>query len=85
MVEAVFKIMKQAYFRNKEILFKDFGKELEFYKHDYNNVRPHYAHVLYTPDEISKNPELLNVKPKLDKLNLDRIEANRNYCCKEIG
>ena len=84
MVEATFKIMKQSYFKYKKIALKDFGNELAFFEHDYNYVRPHYAHVLYTPNEISQDQSLLDIKPKLEKINHDRIEANRNYCCKEI-
>ena len=82
MIEASFKIMKQAYFRYQPIHSRDFGKHLTHFKHDYNYVRPHHAHTLYTPSEISNNQSLLDVKPILEKVNHERLEANRNFCCK---
>jgi len=84
MIEASFKVMKQGYFKYKDIHSKDFGEELEYFKHDYNYVRPHYAHTLFTPHEVSQNPSLLNIKPKLAKINHARLEANRVFCCKEL-
>tara|TARA_B110000114_G_C14930282_1_gene332136 strand:+ start:302 stop:559 length:258 start_codon:yes stop_codon:yes gene_type:complete len=82
MIEASFKIMKQAYFRYQPIHSRDFGKHLTHFKYDYNYVRPHHAHTLYTPSEISNNQSLLDVKPILEKVNHERLEANRNFCCK---
>ncbi len=84
MVEAPYRILKSRYFKDKEISSNNIQQELDYFVNDYNNNRPHYAHTLYTPQEIYDQPELKDVKPKLDKINQDRIEANRNFCCKEI-
>ena len=82
MIEASFKIMKQQYFKYQPIHSNDFGAHLIHFEYDYNNVRPHGAHTLYTPNEISNDQSLLNVKPILAKVNHERLEANRNFCCK---
>ncbi len=81
-VEAPYRILKSRYFQNRPILSTTIQQELDFFVEDYNNNRPHYAHVLYTPNEVAQNPKLLNVKPKLKKINQDRLDNNRAYCCK---
>jgi hypothetical protein len=81
-VEAPYRILKSRYFQNRPILSTTIKQELDFFVNDYNNNRPHYAHVLYTPNEVAKNPALLNVKPRLQKINQERLESNRAYCCK---
>lgn len=81
-IEGSFKILK-AFLRKKgEIHSHDFIKILEFFFKDYNNVRPHYLHEFYTPNEIYESPELANVKPELQRINNERLEANRTSCCK---
>ncbi|MEQ9262025.1 MAG: DDE-type integrase/transposase/recombinase [Owenweeksia sp.] len=81
-VEAPYRILKSGYFQNRPILSTTIKQEMEFFVHDYNNNRPHYAHMLYTPNEVAQNPELLNVKPTLQRINRERLENNRAYCCK---
>lgn len=83
MVEAPYRILKSRYFQDKQILSTTIHQELDFFIQDYNYKRPHYAHVLYTPNEIAKNPKLLDIKPRLQKVNKARLEFNKNYCCKE--
>lgn len=34
--------------------------------------------------EIHNNPELVDIKPFLDKANQERLHANRTSCCKDI-
>ena len=81
-VEAPYRILKSRYFQNRPILSTTIKQEMEFFVNDYNNHRPHYAHILYTPNEVAQKPELLNVKPPLQRINQERLENNRAYCCK---
>jgi hypothetical protein len=81
-VEAPYRILKSSYFRNRPILSTAIKQELDFFVYDYNNNRPRYAHTLYTPNEIAENPKLLDVKPKLQRINNQRLENNKAYCCK---
>ena len=81
-VEGPYKIMKTYYFRTKEILSTTIYEELKFFIEDYNYNRPCHKHKIYTPNEIHLNPELANIKIILDKSNQQRLQENRNYCCK---
>lgn len=81
-VEGPYKIMKSYYFRTKEILSTTIYEELKFFIEDYNNNRPCNKHKIYAPNEVHQNPELANIKIVLDKSNQQRLEENRNYCCK---
>ena len=82
MVENPFKTMKSKYFRSKEIFENTFPQELYHFYMDFNSERPHYAHELYTPDEVHLNPEIKGTRPDLSEARQKRLEANRNYCCK---
>jgi transposase InsO family protein len=84
-VEGPYKIMKSYYFRSKEILSTTINEELKFFIEDYNNNRPCHKHKIYTPNEIHQNPELADIKIVLNKSNLQRLEENRNYCCRQIA
>ncbi|MFI1772527.1 hypothetical protein [Thalassobellus citreus] len=44
------------YFQDRPILSNTIIQEVDFFVHDYNNVRPHYEYLIYTPNEIYKNP-----------------------------
>ncbi|MXS72122.1 DDE-type integrase/transposase/recombinase [Flavobacteriaceae bacterium W22] len=81
-VEGPYKIMKSYYFRSKEILSTTIYPELKFFIEDYNNNRPCYKHKIYTPNEVHNNPELANFKLVLENSNQQRLEENRNFCCK---
>lgn len=82
MVENPFKTMKSKYFRGKEIFESTFAQELHHFVQDFNSERPHYAHELYTPDEVHLNPEIKGTRPDLAQARQKRLETNRNYCCK---
>jgi transposase InsO family protein len=82
MVENPFKTMKSKYFRGKEIFENTFAQELHHFVQDFNSERPHYAHELYTPNEVHLNPEIKGTRPDLAEARQKRLEANRNYCCK---
>ncbi|MBB4807395.1 transposase InsO family protein [Chryseobacterium defluvii] len=63
MVENPYKTMKSKYFRGKEIFENTFPEELHNFVLDFNFERPHYAHKLYTPDEVHLNPEIKGTRP----------------------
>ncbi|MBN8640706.1 MAG: transposase family protein [Flavobacteriales bacterium] len=84
MIEGNFKILKQFLRKRGEIFSYTFHKEIDFFVRDYNAIRPHYEHSTYTPDEVHQNPECLNVKPLLDRINKERQESNRKSCCKVL-
>lgn len=81
-VEGPYKIMKSYYFRTKEILSTTIYQELKFFIEDYNFNRPCCKHKIYTPNEVHENPELANFKLVLQHSNQQRLEENRNFCCK---
>ena len=81
-VEGPYKIMKSYYFRSKEILSTTIYEELKFFIKDYNFNRPCYKHRIYAPNEVHENPELANFKLVLENSNQQRLEENRNFCCK---
>lgn len=76
--------MKSYYFRTKQILSTTIQQELEFFINNYNDEKPCNKHKIYTPSEVHKNPELAKAKLVLNKSNKERLEYNRNYCCKLI-
>jgi len=80
MVESSFRMMK-TYYLKQGIPEDQFIEELKFSIEDINTRRPHYAHLIYTPDEIHQNPELKQTKPFLQKINRNRIAENKNYSC----
>lgn len=82
-VEGPYKIMKSYYFRSKQILSTTIRQELEFFIDNYNNEKPCNKHKIYTPNEIHLNPKLAEATLVLNKSNKERLEFNRNYCCKE--
>ncbi|CAD7807382.1 hypothetical protein CHRY9390_01649 [Chryseobacterium aquaeductus] len=77
MVENPFKTMKSKYFRSKEIFERTFAQELHHFVQDFNSERPHYAHELYTPDEVHLNPEIKGTRPYLAEARQKRLETNR--------
>ncbi len=82
MIEGSFKTLKAFLRKYGGIHSTEFLKVLEFLFKDYNSIRPHYQHLIYTPDEIYDHPELANIKPKLQRINKDRLKYNRTHCCK---
>ena len=83
-IEGNFKILKQFLRKRGEIFSHTFHKEIDFFVRDYNTIRPHYEHSTYTPDEVHENPDCLNVKLILDRINKERQESNRKSCCKVL-
>lgn len=81
-IEGHFQILKKFLRSKGEIHSQDFHKIIEIFVKDYNSVRPHYQHWIYTPNEIHNNPELIHVKPTLERINKERLEANRTSYCK---
>ena len=63
-VEAPYRILKSRYFQNRPILSTTIKQELDFFVEDYNNNRPHYAHVLYTPNEVASKSQTIKCQTK---------------------
>ncbi|MFT3919995.1 DDE-type integrase/transposase/recombinase [Cloacibacterium sp.] len=82
MVESSFRMMK-TYYLKQGIPGDQFIEELKFSIEDINTRRPHYAHLIYTPEEIHQNPELKQTKPFLQKVNQNRIAENKSYSCEK--
>ncbi len=70
--ESSFRMMK-TYYLKQGIPEDQFIEELKFSIENINTRRPHYAHLIYTPDEVHQNPELKQTKPFLQKVNQNRI------------
>lgn len=79
-MEGSFRMLK-SYYLKEGIESVSFPAELELAIEDVNYKRPHYAHLIYTPDEVHKNPKLKNAKPLLQKVNCARIAENRAFPC----
>ncbi len=79
--EVTFKIMKQGYFQYRDILSDKILPEVDFFVTDYNEIRPHYEHEIFTPNEIHSNQKLKDCKPELNKVRKHRVDINRNYQC----
>ncbi len=79
--EGTYRILKSKYFQDRPILSSTLAQEVDFFVHDYNNVRPHYEHKIYTPNEIHRNQRLKNIKPKLENAFQNRLKANRVTSC----
>ena len=76
------KILKKFLRNYGDIHSNEFHKVIDFFAKDYDSVRPHYQHQIYTPNEVHFNPELANSKPQLERINKERLKNNRNSCCK---
>ncbi len=80
MIESTFRMLK-SYYLKQGISSLDFPDELKKGIEDINYKRPHYAHLIYTPDEVYKNPELKNSFLQLQELKDQRIQENQNFGC----
>jgi hypothetical protein len=67
-----------------EILNEELENYLDHAIDEYNNIKPHYFHKIYTPTEIYNQPELKNTKLYFEKLNKERIANNKNYSCGKV-
>ncbi|MFT3920065.1 hypothetical protein [Cloacibacterium sp.] len=67
--------MMKTYYLKQGIPEDKFIEELKFSIEDINTRRPHYAHLIYTPDEVHQNPEL----KFLEKVNQNRIAENKSF------
>ena len=55
-IEGTYRILKSKYFQDRPILSISVNQEVDFFGNDYNNVRPHTEHKIYTPNEIFRTP-----------------------------
>ncbi len=80
-IEGTYRILKSKYFQDRPIISTTIEREVDFFVYDYNNVRPHYEHKIYTPNEIYRNQSLKDVKPKLKNAFQNRLKSNRVTSC----
>ena len=81
MIEGNFKILKQYLRKRGQINSQIIKKEIDYFVNDYNQKKPHYQHWIYTPNEVHENPECINIKPVLARINKERQASNRKSCC----
>tara|TARA_R110002072_G_scaffold298710_1_gene473037 strand:- start:49052 stop:49615 length:564 start_codon:yes stop_codon:yes gene_type:complete len=80
-IEGTYRILKSKYFQDRPILSTSIHQEVDFFVNDYNNLRPHYEHKIYTPNEIFRTPSLKQIKPILEKSYKTRLKANQLTSC----
>lgn len=51
---------------------------------EYNGIKPHYYDKIYTPDEVYENPKLIDIQIFFEKLNNERIAANKAFVCGKV-
>lgn len=81
LIEGNNRILKQTYLKNIELSSFEVDSYMAKSITEYNSVKPHYFHKIYTPDEIYETPELKNTKLFFDNLNKERIAANQTFVC----
>ena len=84
MIEGNNRILKQTYLKDKELTQEELSDYISESIKEYNSEKPHYAHKIYTPDEIYENAELKNATLFFDKLNQQRKQDNQNYSCGKV-
>ena len=84
MIEGNNRILKQTYLKDKTFSFEELENYLAIAINEYNTIKPHYFHKIYTPTEIYEQSELKNTKLLFDKINKDRIANNKNYSCGKV-
>lgn len=83
MIEGHFKMLK-TYLRNYgEIHSTKLVTIIALFVKDHNQNKPIYSYQIHTPNEVYSNPNLVHIKPVLEKANKDRLDYNRNSCCKQ--
>ena len=82
MIEGNFKMLKKFLRSRGEIHSTQIHKEVDYFIKTHNEKKPTYKHQIHTPNEVHLNPELANIKPVLQKVNKERLTANRASCCK---
>jgi transposase InsO family protein len=81
-IEGSYRILKSKYFKDRPILSYNLKREVDFFVYDYNGVRPHSQHKIYTPNQIHRNQHLKNIKPKLKAAFSTRVSDNKKASCK---
>lgn len=82
MIEGNFKMLKKFLRSRGEIHSTKIHNEVDYFIKTHNEKKPTYQHQIHTPNQVHLNPELVNVKPILQKVNKERLTDNRTSCCK---
>lgn len=83
MIEGNFRIFKQYLKMFERIYSHEFAGITHQFFHEYNSLQPHYIHEFYTPDNIYDNPQLADIRPIKEQSNQQRINDNKNSCCRD--
>jgi len=81
-IEGHFKMLKSFLRKYGEVHSTDIHNVIAFFVKEHNQNKPFYLFQFHTPNEIHDNPDLIDVKPTTDKVNQQRLNYNRNHCCK---
>ena len=84
LIEGNNRILKQTFLKQNEVNSFKLKDHVSKSYTEYNSVKPHYFHEIYTPDEIFKNPELKDTKLFFKTLNKERIVANKAFVCGKV-
>ena len=84
LIEGNNRILKQTYLKDKELTQKELPDYITESIKEYNSEKPHYAHKIYTPNEVYEKPELKDTKLIFDNLNQQRMEDNKSYSCGKV-
>ena len=83
MVEASYQTLKKYNLYGKQIFDgTQLYKELENHYHEHDFIKPHYAHKIYTPDEVynGADPKICLI-PEYRKAAIERRIINKNGSC----
>ncbi|WP_143093329.1 DDE-type integrase/transposase/recombinase [Halpernia frigidisoli] len=81
LIEGNNRILKQTFLKQNKVVSFELKNHVDKSYLEYNGVKPHYFHKIYTPDEIYENPKLKDTKIFFAKLNKERIATNKNFVC----
>lgn len=84
LIEGNNRILKQCFLKNNEIGSLGLEDYVNKSYIEYNGIKPHYFHKIYTPDEIYENPELKDTKLFFETLNKERIATDQAFVCGKV-
>lgn len=84
LIEGNNRILKQCFLKNTEVSSFDLKDHVSKSYKEYNNIKPHYFHKIYTPDEVYEKPNLKDTKIFVAQLNKERIASNKAFVCGKV-
>ena len=84
LIEGNNRILKQTYLKDIKLSSAELEPYITKSIIEYNSIKPHYFHKIYTPDEIFNKPELKETKLLFETLNKERMAANKAFACGKV-